>query len=398
MKDRAVCHLNVIGFRSAVAIAKDKSLRGRPFVIAGSSGGRSLALDCSPEAIRQGIMPGTALAAAEKKIADLMVLAPDISSYEIMNRELEKVAAHYAPVWENDRTGNVYLDITGTTGLFGAPVDCSSRILKEVFDQTGIRPAAAVSANKLVSKVATRTVRPTGLIQVQAGTEAHFLCHQDIRILPGMGAKLLRTASVTGMREIGDIAALSVSEAAALFGKQGHLLRNMALGIDERLVEEKGTERRIIQQADFDRDVIDETAIRGAIETLCEHGGLIMRRDKLGAAMITLTVIYADGVRAEGREKGKRLYVLDKDIFASAERIFFKIAVRRLRIRSIGLVLEGLLPLGYEPDLFEIEDETKDRSLQEAVDKIRTRFGEGKLMKGLVFEALNMQSGQLLLN
>jgi DNA polymerase-4 len=37
---RAIVHLNFVGYRAAVAAAKDKTLKGRPFVIAGASGGR----------------------------------------------------------------------------------------------------------------------------------------------------------------------------------------------------------------------------------------------------------------------------------------------------------------------------------------------------------------------
>ena len=387
MRERTVCHLNIIGFKSAVAAAKDKSLRGRPYVIAGAAGGRSLALDCSPEAVRQGVTPGMTLAAAERRIKDLRALPPDIPAYEAINSEIEKVASRYAPVWENDRAGNLYLDITGTTGLFGPPADCSSRVLRDIFEQAEIRPAAAVAINKLVSKVATRTIRPTGLIQIHAGTEAEFLAHQDIRILPGMGPGLLKTASVTGIREIGEIAALSANEALSIFGKKGALLRTMAQGIDDSRVTEGNRERRITRRADFSEDVLDETVIRGAIETLAEHGGLEMRRDKLGAAAISLVAVYADGVRAGGQEKMKRLCVLDRDIAAAGERIFRKAAVRRLRVRTIGLSLEGLMPLGYEPDLFEPEPETKSRKLQEAVDRIQNRYGAGSVMRGLVLAA-----------
>jgi DNA polymerase-4 len=387
MGERAVCHLNIIGFKAAVAAVKDKSLRFRPFVIAGAAGGRSIALDCSPEAVKQGIMPGTVLAAAQRQVKDLIVLPPDLSAYELMNGELEKTASEYAPVWENDRSGNLYLDITGTSRIFGPPADCSSRILRDILAKTDMRPAAAIAPNKLVSKVATRTIRPTGLIQVQAGTEAEFLSHQDIRILPGMGAKLLRTAAIVGMREIGEIAALSVMEAVALFGKRGALLRTIAQGIDGSCVVERNADRRIIQQADFEQDVIDETVIRGAIESLAEHGGLEMRRYKLGAHNITLIVVYADGIRTEGKEQLKRPFILDRDIAAASEKIYRKTAVRRIRIRSIGLSLEGLIPLGFEPDLFEPETETANRKIQEAVDKIKNRYGEGKITKGLVLAA-----------
>jgi len=391
MRERTIAHINIIGFKSAVAAAKDKSLRGRPYVIAGASGGRSLALDCSPEAIRQGVTPGMALAVAERKVKDLTVLSPDIPAYEVINKELEKLAVRYAPVWENDHAGNLYLDITGTTTIFGSPVDHSTRILRDILEQIDIRPAAAVATNKLVSKVATRTIRPEGLIQVNAGTEAEFFAHQDIRILPGMGAKLLQTAAVTGIREIGEIAVLSDAEAVSLFGKKGQILRNMALGIDGSCVESI-EKRQIIQQADFEDDVIDEITIRGAIEALAEHGGFFMRREKQGATIIKLVVVYADGMKVEGQEKPRRSgychsYILDREISAAAERVFNKIAVRRILIRSIGLSLEGFVRLGYEPDLFEPETETASRKLQEAVDKIQDRYGMGKITKGLVLEA-----------
>jgi DNA polymerase-4 len=366
-------------------------------VVAGAGNGRALALDCSPEAIKEGVLPGTALAAAERKIPGLVCLPPDIPAYSGMNKELERIAELYAPAWENDRAGNLYLDITGTTFIYGPPADASSRMLRAILEQTGIRPAAAVASNKLVSKVATRTIRPAGLIQVQNGTEAEFLSHQDIRILPGMGPGLLRTAAVTGIREIGEIAALSESAALALFGRKGPLLRNFAKGIDGSRVDGRGDEKRITQQADFSEDVIEETAILGAIEALAESGGFEMRRDKLGAAIIRLIVVYADGVRAEGAEKGKRLYALDREISAAGVRIYRKAAARRIRIRSIGLALEGLTPLGYESDLFETEKEAKERKLQAAVDAIQNRYGPGTVYSGLVMAASKFQGGQRLL-
>jgi DNA polymerase-4 len=246
-----------------------------------------------------------------------------------MNTELDRIAYQYTDLWENDRAGNLYLDFTGTTQIHGSPVDGSSRLLCEILEQTGIRPAAAVACNKLVSKVATRTIRPTGLIRVHNGTEAEFLSHQDIRILPGIGLKLLRTATIVGMREIVEAAVLSVTEAIAMFGKQGPLLRSMARGIDSSRIEERNGERRIIQQADFEQDVIDDTAVRGAIEALAENGGLQMRNEKLGTRNLSVIVIYADCVSAEGREQLTRLLVTDGEIMAATYKVYKKTVNRR---------------------------------------------------------------------
>ena len=392
---KTVAHLNIIGFRAAVAQARDKSLRGRPFVIAGTNAGmyrgtgrgQILALDCSPEAVRQGIEPGSILAAAQRRVRDLTVLPPDPAAYTLMNTEIEKVAARYAPAWENDRAGNLYLDITGTTGLFGPPADCASRVVRDIVEQADVRPAAAVACNKLVAKVATRAIRPAGLIQVYTGTEADFLRYQDIRILPGMGARLLKTAAVTGIKEIGELAALSVSQALALFGKQGPLLRDMALGVDHSSIDGQGGARRISQQVDFEADTIDETVIRGAIDALAGHGGLRMRNEKSGIRHVRIAVVYNDGVRVEGLVTSKRLLITDREITAAAYDAYTMTANRRIRIRSIGLSLEDFAPLGFQPDLFEPETDTKNRSLQEAVDTIQNRFGWGKVIRGIVLAA-----------
>jgi hypothetical protein len=51
-----------------------------------------------------------------------------------------------------------------------------------------MRPTAAVAVNKLVCKMTSRAIRPAGLIQIQAGTEAAFLAHQDIGLIAGDGS------------------------------------------------------------------------------------------------------------------------------------------------------------------------------------------------------------------
>jgi DNA polymerase-4 len=332
------------------------------------------------------------LAAAQKLVRDLTVLPPDFRACGSMNIELERLVSRYTDIWENDQAGNIYLDITGSVRIFGPPPDCSSRLLRDIIAGTGIQPAAAVACNKLVSKVATRTIRPTGLIKVQNGTEAEFLAHQDIRILPGMGPSLLRIASVTGIREIGEAACLTGSEALALFGKHGPLLRDMALGIDPSRVTGKSGEKRITAQADFNEDITDDAAVMGAIESLAEHGGFAMRRDKLGAHEMELVVSYSDGIRAQGREKFGRPLVFDCDIARAAEKIFRKTALRRIRLRSVGLSLENFSLLGFEPDLFEPEAEAKKRRLQEAADAIQNRYGEGALTKALVLAAMKKKA------
>ncbi|MCL2759919.1 MAG: DNA polymerase [Treponema sp.] len=383
---RNIAHLNIIGFRAAVAGLNDSSLKGRPYVIAGKVGGQAIAWDVSPAALREGIKPGTALAAAQRFVKGLTIVQPDPGVCFKVNDLIENIISRYAPVWQNDGAGNIYLDLTGTRRLFGPASDCVCHIQNEILDNLKIEAAAATAANKLVCKVASRTIRPEGLMEVRPGEEAAFLSHQDITLLPGLGVSLIKTIRVTGFREAGELAALCDSEALALFGKKGILLRDSARGIDESPVV-AGKSRIIQSRADFSEDVIDETVIRGAIASLGEHTGLEMRKDKLGASQIKVSVFYADGMEEQISEKKKHLLILDKDIITAAVNLYLKTVTRRIRIRSICLSLENFSPLGFEPDLFEPETEIKSRRLQEAVDVIQCRFGAGKVKRGIVLAA-----------
>jgi DNA polymerase-4 len=226
------------------------------------------------------------------------------------------------------------------------------------------------------------------LIHIREGEEAAFLAHQDIRLLPGIGPALLRTAAVTGLREIGELADLSDGEALALFGKQGTRLRDWALGIDGRPVEAGDSgERTIRQRLDFGEDVIDGERIAGALVYLAEHTGFEMRSGKLGASYLGLRVLYSDGVLVLGEKTAKRLFMMDTEIRACAEELYKRIVVRRIRIRSMTLTLGGFKPLGWEPDLFIPEPEIRDRKIQAAADKIRGRYGIDSLMRAAVLAA-----------
>jgi DNA polymerase-4 len=382
--ERAIGHLNFIGFRAAVAALLDRNLRGRPYVI---TGGRAVAWDVSPEAIRQNIKPGMALTTAKRIVRDLAIVTPNPTAYAKVNDTFESIISRYTPTWQNDGAGNIYLDITGTKRLFGPPKDCIHHIQDEIEDNLGMEAAAAAATNKLVSKVASRVIRPEGLIEVSPGEEAAFLTHQDIALLPGLGPSLLKTIQITGFTEIGELAALSEVEAVSIFGKEGLSLRKAARGIDNAPVR-AGTENRVIEKrADFSEDIIDQAIILGALASLTEDGGLEMRKHKLGARTLALAAMYSDGVAAKGIEKGKQPFVLDSEILAAAERLYKKTVNRRIRIRSICLSLEDLAPFAFESDLFELESGTKKRRLQETVDLIQGRYGVGALMRGVVLAA-----------
>jgi DNA polymerase-4 len=244
------------------------------------------------------------LAVAQQYVPQLLIVPPDPAANTRANEEMERIASIYSPLVQNDSGGHLYLNLAGTARLFGPHIDCAVRIRNQIVEAVGIEPTLAVARNKLVAKFATRSIRPSGIASIREGDEASLLAPRDALLLPGIGPSIARVLPVTGLREIGQLAALSDEEALSLFGRRGLSLRGAALGLDEAPVAPSGLSERVVsRRLEFAEDMLEAPLIRGALISLMEDAGLELRKALLAARRIRLAVCYADGVwgKAEGR-------------------------------------------------------------------------------------------------
>jgi len=388
----AVVHLNVTGFPGAVCIARDPSLADTVFVV-GDGGPRALVLDVSPRARQEGLVPGMRLSAALRRVRNLAVIPPDPASWTAVNEAMERIARRYAPVVENDSGGHLYLDLAGTSLLFGPPEDSAARIRGEISAALNIDPAVAVAGNKLTAKVATRTLRPVGFALVRRGDEAAFLAPQDLRLLPGIGPSLAKLLAGAGIRDIGSLAALDDDEARILLGHRGGELLNAARGIDVEPVQDASpAERGIRRRLTFNADVLDAQVLRGALMALTEDAGMELRRRRFGARRLELAVGYADGGRRAAGERLRRAAVRDGELFAAAERCLIRASNRRLRVQGLDLTLADLAPDPRERDLFDAEGGGKQAGLQGGLDDLRRRFGSAAPLRGTALLARDFRA------
>jgi DNA polymerase-3 subunit alpha/error-prone DNA polymerase len=109
-----------------------------------------------------------ALVTAERKVKGLSVLPLDPAACETMNRELERIAAVYAPAYKNDKQGNMYLDrsrsaFRETAKAYGFGDGEISRIERRLFhfaDPSGVSDSPWDEIVDLAKKIEGR---PRGL-------------------------------------------------------------------------------------------------------------------------------------------------------------------------------------------------------------------------------------------
>jgi DNA polymerase-4 len=378
-----IVHLNIAHFFASVEEICNQSLRNEPFVVAKGGRSRTVVIDASPSAYGEGVRRGMSLELVKRRLKGIRIVSPRDELYRRAENRVYELASRFSPAVESLPGGHLFIDISGTNRLFGRPVDLAARIRREINEGAGMLPIAGLATNKLVSKVATRVVRPDGFVAVSPGDERSFLRHQTVSLLPGIGKRLSERMGLFGITEMGELADLTDREVSALLGKAGPRLRDAAKGIDPNPVAPHPSGLvRLRTQRVLETDVIDPAELRLHLYLLAEDVGARLRGDNLSARRIELSVGYTDSERIELHTSFQEPIHLDRDLFAAAAGLLERGLLRRVRVRSLGLSVSKLV-FEYEPlDLFAPSESAKNELLQKTIDKIRGRFGHEAVRMG----------------
>ena len=385
--ERQVVHINVANFMAAVEEQCDPALKDEPFVVASGTGGRTIVLDLSEKAYAEGVRRGQTLSQV-RRLGRITVIEPRIHIYRRAETRLRGLAGPMAPLIEGLSGGHLFCDISGTKSIFGNPVDHTVRLRREISSRLGIEPIVGLARNRLVSKVATRVVKPHGFITVKAGDEAEFLRHQDISLLPGVGERLLHRMTLLGIREMGTLADLDDNDAGTALGRRGTLLRDSARGIDTTpVVDGTVRDRTIKREVLFEMDTSDRQEVLARLFILTEDAGSILRQNGMLAGALELEVTYTDGKAYRARRLMARPSLCDMDIFERGRAALDTLMTRRVRLRGLALSITDLCESGRQMDLFEPAGHEKRESLQKSIDLIRSRYGRSALTVGYALKA-----------
>ena len=386
------------------------ALRHRPVAVAAPGADRATVLALSPEARAAGITRGMPVRRARKQCPDLMLVPPNPALYARASRALHEILGRYAPIIEPRGYGHAFLDVTGTSGLFGPAVDVAVRIQREARQRLRIPLSVGVAVNKLVSQAAATVVKEEGgaggrgggesdewLYQVGGGEEPRFLAPQPVSVMPDLDADMRERLDEYQLELIGEIAAIERQQLCAVFGAEGTLLHERARGIDLRpvLSPERKAEFRFAHTLATDTN--DLGVLHPLLRRLTERLGHQLRLRQLTAGRLTVALAYTDYATARRRVPLTRA-ALDVELWDASRRAFALACQRTIAVRAVGVTVDRLAEGETQMDLWKDGEggraERADRdsapdgpdatdgpdrrsiALQGAVDKIRKRWGE----------------------
>src|SRR3989442_12504445 len=147
------------------------------------------------------------------------------------------VLAKFSPLVEAVSVDEAFVDLTGTGGLHGNPVEAARRIKARIVEATRLTASAGVATNRFVAKVAAEAEKPDGLVVVSPGQEASFLAPLAIERIWGVGKVMAAELRSLGLAPIAQLQAYPRHALAQRFGRHGESLHELAFGRDASPVE-----------------------------------------------------------------------------------------------------------------------------------------------------------------
>jgi DNA polymerase-4 len=300
------------------------------------------------------------------------------------HRELQHRISTVAPTWESIRPGSLFLDLTGTTRLFGPPIDTAARISRELIDKQGWPSLIGLAGNKLVSQLAVTTLaKPPQVLSIPPGAESSFLAPLPTLFLPGLHrsqvSRLSQRLEDLNLRTLGAIASISFAHLHAALGDPANLLHEWALGIDSSPVHSPITQPVIERSAHLDPDEVDDRFMLGKLYRLSEQICTTLRQQQRVCRLITLTVRHSDHVEQTAQQLLPQATYWEVDLQPVLTDLFYRSFRRRVRLTRLTLQVSRLEAPTQQLLLFAESTSTllpRAHRLSLALDQIRTKFGE----------------------
>jgi DNA polymerase-4 len=378
----SILHVDMDAFFVSVELLGRPELRGKPLVVGGHPDQRGVVSAASYEARKFGIHSAMPLRTAARLCPHAVFLDGHHEKYGEWSDRVATILGQFSPIVEMVSIDEAYLDLAGTERLHGPPLAAADKLLRTITRTTALPCSGGLATTRLVAKVASEQAKPRGLVWVAPGQEQRFLAPLPVRKIPGIGEVTERALRALSIETVEQIAAVPQEKLESIFGQWGTALYRKARGGDSYEFVIDAEPKSISHNHTFGEDTDDSNALSTMLSHLSQKACKRLREAGLATRTLTLTIRYA-GFETHTRSKtlGEATR-LDSDIFAVFQELFHKHRDAKRKVRLLGVSLGGLTHGSEQLDLLDAERRAKLEKLTSAADRLRDRFGFGKVQFG----------------
>jgi len=396
-EQRAILHSDMNSFYASVEVMLDPALRGKPVAVCGSTEDRhGIVLAKSELAKKAGVKTGQVTWEAKVLCPDLIVVRPQYDQYLKYSKLAREIYQRYTDQVEPYGMDECWVDVTGSTRLFGSGEKIAEEIRQIVKEELGLTVSIGVSFNKIFAKLGSDMKKPDAVTVISKENFKEKVWPLPASDLLYVGRATTRKLAGIGVRTIGAIVSLGPELMQQLFGKNGLMLWTYASGQDTSRVMPGSYEvpvKSIGHGITCTADLINNEEVwrvflelsqdishRLRVQDFLAQGVQIAVRDnELFYKQYQAQLGFATRTPMEIARKARELFENDYS---------WQNPVRSVTVRAINLV-----PKSWPQQLRLFDDHAqRDRraKLEDAIESLRARFGKRAVFNAVLMGDLKM--------
>ena len=387
---RVILHCDCNSFFASVEAALNPAYKDVPMAVCGSVEDRhGIVLAKNELAKKYGIKTAETVYSARKKCPNLVIAKPHYSEYEKFSKRVNEIYLRYTDMVEPFGIDESWLDVTASRKLFGDGLAIAERIRADVKSEIGITVSIGVSFNKVFAKLGSDYKKPDAITVIDEENFPGIVYPLPVGDLLFVGRKTEEALIHMGVRTIGELAATSEALLVNRFGKAGEMLHKYAAGLDDSPVcSEREDAKSIGSGFTFRHDLVGREECRKGIDYLADDIGTKLRAGGMKCGTVQLT-IKDEYLRSIQRQRPQNPPTdISREIADTAYKILIdewseNKPVRMLTVTATGLTRADMV--AEQITLFDDADNNirnKNKKREEAVDKIRQKFGGRSISQG----------------
>ena len=277
-------------------------LAEQPVVIAAAHrlAGATQVLDCSAEALAEGVHPGMPIVQAERLCPEAAFLSPRLDLYRAAAAGLFDLLRSQAPAVEQAQPGGIYLGLAGLEQRDEDALTLCCQQSEMIHRELQLATTVGVAVNKFTAEVASLCIGLNRVLVLSAGTEREFLGDFPVTLLP-VEEETRRRLQLFGLRRLDQFARLPPAAVLAQFGWEGQRAHRLARGQDDRPLIPGQGERVETAHHEFEPPLEDLEHLIAAAGRLATDLAGRLAPALLRAGQLDVQVICADGTPLDAR-------------------------------------------------------------------------------------------------
>ncbi|MBR5312539.1 MAG: DNA polymerase IV [Clostridia bacterium] len=383
METRTILHADLNNFYASVECMLNPELRSKPVAVCGRVEERhGIVLAKNYIAKAYGVKTGESVLEARFKCPDLVMVPPHYREYMKYSRLVREIYMDYTDLVEPYGMDENWLDVTGSTHLFGDGETIANTIRERVKFELGLTVSVGVSFNKIFAKLGSDMKKPDAVTCITPENFCNKIWGLPAEEMLGVGRSASRELKRFGIHTIGQLAQADERLLSLRFGINGLRMKQFANGEDTSKVMPSDYHfpvKSVGNGTTFLTDLHTEAEVKPMILALADNVAARLRSAHKKARGIALMVRCNDLSWREWQEKldhpSQNAGELAGHAFAVFQQNYPWVKpLRAMAVRAIRLEDEDVTE---QLSIFrDGECLRKMESVDRTVDEIRSRFGQ----------------------